>query len=671
MKKLLLILSAIFVIVFAYSNANDLYYLNPFAYDLNSSWDPTTQKLTLRFKVNSVPNLESVNDWGVGIQVFAVDGRGTKYYIWGTPGDVIRTAHNGGAGAYEYTADLSSGVDLNGNLIPRNEDLTWMVRVAGRGKENSTTIKPTGEQATSANGGINYTIPRFWNYQANFSDKRYISPSIAVSTNPNAPNFGDIFIIDNMKPGTHTSNKWSAVNTGRGIYVYKPDFKTKAYSGNKVAINTGYKDGGFADSDEPRDICVSKNGRVFVCSYSTASTVAVWEVKNNYTTWTSILSKEEITKKVTGGTTNKHSVVSMDVKGEGDDITLLLLCKGSTNNNNNQNFPLLKCVEYNVQTQTLNEIQLPQQIYDFVYYNDDINAHARIAYDDTNNWIWCGFGTNGKASYVRAFDPTIANDNNNVNKNLKVNETIGDFWGGEAFYVKGDMLIKSIRFSDYTRPSIIFRTIDRSKTTVGDVITNTACFTYEGDVNNSSLAADFETACYNDFALDYANNLYVANNWSGQVFPISLPYSGRCETPAPSNQKFKLRKAVPNIMAMDLNCVPNGNDPSYEFSFVTNTKPTKAEIRFYKKEKSANMLSNINTIHADNYNKDSHTTIQPDYVYTFPSTELKQGKMSVILDMVGGTRNVQTITNALPPGELYWTVYVETEKSTCLLPCVI
>ena len=132
MKKLLLILSAIFVSVMAYSNANDPYYLNPFAYDLNSSWDPTTQKLTLRFKVNSVPNLESVNDWGVGIQVFAVDGRGTKYYIWGTPGDVIRTAHNGGAGAYEYTADLSSGVDLNGNLIPRNEDLTWMVRVAGR-----------------------------------------------------------------------------------------------------------------------------------------------------------------------------------------------------------------------------------------------------------------------------------------------------------------------------------------------------------------------------------------------------------------------------------------------------------------------------------------------------------------------------------------------------------
>ena len=116
-------------------------------------------------------------------------------------------------------------------------------------------------------------------------------------------------------------------------------------------------------------------------------------MKNNYTTWTPILNKEDITKKVTGGTSNKHSVVSIDVKGEGDNVTLLLLCKGTTKNNNNNTFPLLKCVEYNVSTKTLTEIQLPQQIYDFVYYNDGINAHARISYDDTNNWIWCGFGT--------------------------------------------------------------------------------------------------------------------------------------------------------------------------------------------------------------------------------------------------------------------------------------
>lgn len=651
MKKLSLLLLTLCVSLAGWTNESDPYRLNPFAYDLSSSWDEASQKLTLRFKVNSVPNLEDKNGWSCGIQVFAVDSRETKYYIWGIPGNTIREAHNGGAGTYEYVADLSSGRDLHGNLIPRNEDLTWMVRVAGRGDGNSTPVTPGNGEAA-----IDYTLPRFWNFQNSFSDKRYISPSIAVSTNPNAPNFGDIFIIDNMNPDSHTSTKWSAVSTGRGIYVYKPDFKTKAYSGNKVAIDPTTKPGGFKDTSEPRDLCVSKDGRVFVCSYSTASTVAVWELKNNYTTWTPILNKEDITKKVTGGTSNKHSVVSIDVKGEGDNVTLLLLCKGSVNNNNHSNFPLLKCVEYNVSTETLTEIQLPQRIYDFVYYNEGINAHARIAYDDTNNWIWCGFGTgsgeNGGASYVRAFDPTIANDNN-VNKNLKVNETIGNFWGGEAFCVKGNMLIKSIQSKTYDRPSIIFRTIDRSKTDVTAVITDNPCFTYYGDVNNVILNADFATDCYNDFALDYANNLYVANNWSGQVFPISLPYDGIKDTPAPSNQKFRLPLAVPNILATDLRCEPHATQNKYIFSFNTNTKPEVAQIRFYENE--ADMLACNN-----NY----------AFYYQFPDGDCKQGSMSVIFDAVGGKINGdKTLQDMkLPAGLYYWNVYVKTRESYIFAP---
>lgn len=664
MKKLSLLLLTLCVSLAGWANESDPYRLNPFAYDLSSSWDEASQKLTLRFKVNSVPNLEDKNGWSCGIQVFAVDSRETKYYIWGTPGNTIREAHNGGAGTYEYVADLSSGRDLYGNLIPRNEDLTWMVRVAGRGDGNSTPVTPGNGEPV-----INYTLPRFWNFQNSFSDKRYISPSIAVSTNPNAPNFGDIFIIDNMNPSNHTDTKWSALSTGRGIYVYKPDFKTKAYSGKKVAIDPATKVGGFVDTSEPRDLCVSKDGRVFVCSYSTASTVAVWELKNNYTTWTPILNKEDITEKVTGGTTNKHSVVSMDVKGEGDDITLLLLCKGTTKNNNNKDFPLLKCVEYNVSTETLTEIQLPQQIYDFVYYNEGINAHARIAYDDTNNWIWCGFGTgsgeNGGASYVRAFDPTIANDNN-VNKNLKVNETIGNFWGGEAFCVKGNMLIKSIQLKTYYRPSIIFRTIDRSKTDVTAVITDDPCFTLDGDVNNPILDADFATDCYNDFALDYANNLYVANNWSGQVFPISLPYDGIKDTPAPSNQKFRLPLAVPNILATDLRYDIVRGKNQYEFSFNVNTKPEEAQIRFY--ESYEDMQESLNVVNADDFNGTNNN--KPVYVYNIPADKLIQGRIAVTLGAVGGQADANgVITNdRLPAGVLYWSVYVKTRKSCVFAP---
>ena len=523
MKKLLLILSAVFVCVAGWTQTNDNsgleYTLNPYAYNLFSEF--ANEKLTLNYKLNAVPNLnDGPNDaWKSqqGIQVYAyeVENPTNTYLIWAVTRNEIQNAHNNNGGAYSNSYDFvtHNGKDLEQKFIPRGKELSWKVVVNGRNNTNST-LTPPGANLL----GVDYTLPRFWNLSLdNYKDfgKRHISPSIAINTNPKAPNFGHLYIVDNIArdKNKHGDSYWAAASTGRGIYVYEPNFKTKAHSGNKVALQpTNTTSGGFVDYDEPRDICISKNGRIFVCSYTTASDVAVWEISREYTTWTSILTKEEITKKLTGSTTNKHSVVSMDVKGEGDDITLLLLCKGSTNDNNNSNFPLLKCVEYNVKNKTLTEIQLPQQIYNSVYYNDDINAHARIAYDEVNNWIWCGFGTNANKSYVRAFDPTIAIDNTNVDKNLKVNESFGTEWGGEAFLVKGDMIIKSYRNSTtsttHKRAGIIFRKINKNQSNVANVITDTHYYmsgTITGDIPQDGnysyfLDANYQTLCYNEFS---------------------------------------------------------------------------------------------------------------------------------------------------------------------------
>lgn len=635
MKKLLLILSAVFVSVMAWAqnNADAPYLLNPYAYDLTSSWDESTQKLTINFKLNSAPNLHDTRDAnnkavnGRGIQVFLVDSIGNEYYICGPSQDDIRAAHGktgGRHGSYSYVIDLSSGLDRNGNLIPRNEDLTWKVKVSGRKNYNASIAHGIGT------GSQNYSKPRYWPHATNDAyQKRLISHSIDVVTNPQAPNFGRILITDGIKlsdaeGGAHGATYYSYTE-GRGIYILEPNFVNFANGGKRAAISSSNKTGGFVDPLEPREVSISDNGRIFVSSASKTSSTAVWELSSNYNKWTEILKKSKL---------SNHRVVAMDTKGTGDAITLLLLCAPT-----NANTPL-KCYEYNIQDTTLSEVFLPSNVTDITPYVEGINFQAKVQYAD-NGDIWVGLGNTYGSRVVKVKENTYRFYGSN---------TTGS-WGGEAFVIKDNLMIKSSRTSGDA--DILFKRLNDGENYFSENITG------EGIGMDSWIT---------DFAIDYADNVFVASNYHGRVIPISMPYDGVRYTPAPSNQKIKLRKAVPNIMAMDLNCVPNGNNPSYEFSFVTNTKPTTAEIRFYRKEKSANMLSNINTIHADNYNKDSHTTILPDYVYTFPPTELKQGRMSVILDMVGGARNERKITDALPPGELYWTVYVETEKSTCFAP---
>lgn len=82
MKKLLFILSAILVSVMGYGDNDDSapYTLNPYAYDLSSSWDNTTKKLTVNFKLNAAPNLKNEDNPGYaeprGIQIYAVDSKG-------------------------------------------------------------------------------------------------------------------------------------------------------------------------------------------------------------------------------------------------------------------------------------------------------------------------------------------------------------------------------------------------------------------------------------------------------------------------------------------------------------------------------------------------------------------------------------------------------------------
>ena len=92
MKKLLFILSALLISMLGWAATKKT--LNPYAYDLKTeSWDPITQKLTISFKLNAAPNIDtSIPNNERGIQIFALDPSNPNdlYCIYGVPGADIQ-----------------------------------------------------------------------------------------------------------------------------------------------------------------------------------------------------------------------------------------------------------------------------------------------------------------------------------------------------------------------------------------------------------------------------------------------------------------------------------------------------------------------------------------------------------------------------------------------------
>ena len=151
MKKLLLVLSAILVSGITYGAS-----LNPYAYNLSSTWNEETQELTVRFTLNAHPNLNQYKDANgnatnsCGIQIYAIDpvNPNDRYYIYGVSGDVIRAkmnAHNGGKGdSYDYTCVIpidgmsKEGTVANRRPLPTGKALTWAVQVCGLNNKNQS-----------------------------------------------------------------------------------------------------------------------------------------------------------------------------------------------------------------------------------------------------------------------------------------------------------------------------------------------------------------------------------------------------------------------------------------------------------------------------------------------------------------------------------------------------
>lgn len=626
MKKISLLLISLFVCSISWAQTTNStpgfeYGLNPYAYDVAvKSWDVNTKKLTLTFKLNSVPNLGSneVSDGnrynpgqafneGQGIQIYAIDPtNGEEYRIGGPSRADITNATNNGS-SYEYVCTLTSGKCTHGDkTLPLNKSLDVQVLVKGRSQGELVD----GQYIGRANPELVTKRP------AGFQSPGDVL-SVAINKNIQSPNFAKTYITN---------------SNSNAFWQYTAQMTDKAVVGTSSLI-------------APHRVRVSDDGRVFLSSYDINAGAAVVEYLGN----------NQFNTIVKFDPSSNRRVVSLDVKGSAENITLLVAWL--------TNQGKVECWEYPLGFD--NDNILPTEGEKVAEYEDATlstlliqgvaaeQGFVGVAYGQgTNNPIWMKLdfaaGQDNQAR-ILYFNNSSVSPKNTIKMPKTYYSTTGHY-GGNALLVTNNQLITAA---------------GNGKVLVYDIVS-------EGNLESLPYEVALgENVWMNDLAIDYAYNIYGVSSCNDQLYTISLPYSGKQGTIAPKKRTniFAMPSNIPNILATDLRYVPHPYLDRYIFSFNVNTKPAIAELRFYNSYEK--MKNSINVVHDDLYNGTNATT--PDFVYVIPTDKLRQGKISVELKMAGGKiadgKLVGDAMPPLPPGEWYWSVYVEAPcRSTKFAP---
>ena len=642
--------------------------LNPYAYNLSSTWNEATQELTVRFKLNAHPNVEE-NNSGRGIQIFAIDpsDNNKQYYIYGVPGDIIKAKmnkYNGGKGdSYDYELTIPiTGVTWNGtDVLPAGKNLTWAVNVQGLNSKDQASPVVVND---------------------NIANRPYSPHGIAVNNDQNSSDFGSIYVTE-CTDGVSGNATWGwlASSKGRSLLKYDPTLK----------YQTSYRKHKDGDPNselfslrnannllEPHRVRISDDGRIFVSSYNKntdAGKPLVWELDKTTGKFNAVIYNN---------TSYGHRVYGMDVKGSGNNIKILLCILQESTANSNSKF---RVYEYSLNSLGANK-NTGTHLFDYIpgstnqgklnncinykYYHY-IDGLLNVKYGSANRSdIFFGldfFHDNSVATTLVYYQAGAYNNPKYFNRTGD-----GHWYGGAGFVPYVDQNTKTERIpmgrcyqglNKENDGRIQVYKIEDVKNS-----NNTANAAYTITTNTKTIV--------NDIAIDCAHNIYAVSftdgtsntNGTGRLIAIAMPYGGSTMTVAPStnadaNRYFNV-KPVPNILATDLRCEPHATQNRYIFSFNTNTKPEEAQIRFYYSYED--MQKSLNVVNADNYNGTNAN--KPAFVYNIPDGKLKQGRIEVELGGVCGKLDANNviINDSLPAGVLYWSVYVKTRESSAFAP---
>ena len=700
MKKLLIISIAVFVSVMGWGQ-------NPYAYDLRSSVESDGTALTLSYVLNA-----DATDVKMYLLTKDNDGNFTQRVPNWEKADIPTTKSPNRQTPHKIqltSADLPTEA--------KGVEISWELVVTG-----TSPSKPTIKTSVSASGA-----------------RPTCAYGIAVNNNPNHGRFAQMFVTEAFPAskeetdGTHPARSlwdfyktfedgkyWSANeqnfaksntiveytplmeyvcahhkfmhNGGRPSYFYRGSIgedATKRWATH--AINY-----------EPNRVKVSEDGRMFVSSFHPQALCAVYEYVAAYDYYNVVdydykkdadynKADAEATPQNRYLTTNPlmfKRCIGMDVKGSGENLTILLCWMDANGNGSKAKIELWEYYlgaaerdgKYYVNKQgvtpnnyldafteeyaTVNGQKVWYQkkigdYYDidrvtnsiyggllyqgFTYkWNSALRGFVDVAYGENDDiWIKVDYGSNvsdpahiirmstKKSSETGYFAPEKST--------MAQNSDGKGYYGGSGIYVKNNKL--------YTG--------NGSAICVYEINANGTLGNEKTDWRLTNTSGTTKIGYWvTGFAEDHAGNLYAvtggdANNHTAEkyvanVIGIAMPYSGTNTTI--SRQIFNISDPV-----SEMKYRPVDGKNQYEFTFNVKVPPTEVEIRFYDSKEE--MLAGGN-----------------DYAfrYQIPAEQYKQGTMSVTFDATipfGHDKKTFQDNDGngnfnLPPGEYYWCVCV-------------
>ena len=389
-------------------------------------------------------------------------------------------------------------VEISTEGFPGGVDITWSVIVKG-----TSVAAPTLEE-------------KIYSF--------YHPSGLDIDNNPENETFGMLLVNEGMQSVASKTEGYVSAQFGAGIFAFTPSFdlipngELPGYNGGIEFTNT--RADGTGTAYAPRRIRISEDGRIFVTSLNTDGNY-LWEVNpDNMNEWTSIFK----------GTLNDQRELvdaegnfvaapnnGFDVKGSGENLQLAMY---SVNLSGITAAAMsgFRLHEYNLGTATEWATAPSKALVEGKYA---INyTGTQVEYDNEGGFWICSY--RGSATDA---NPGLVHINAEGVEDCKL--------------VWNNVRQAGIRFNnDFTKLVVAGNNGAAKKATIYAVSKdeNGAPVLTEETVVDMSVVGNN----LNDFAWDYAGNLYSCGNSSEKLAAWAMPYSGEVETPAASKYAFQL-----------------------------------------------------------------------------------------------------------------------------------
>ena len=439
--------------------------------------------------------------------------------------DAINTFAYGLASSYdsttkELTVDYALNnnatsvkiVIMNGEAVAKTVDCTGITKgqhqevisVSDLAKDVKYTwkVEITDYVTTQVAEGRNYSF--------------YHPSSVDIDNNPESENFGRIICNEGMQVSKSKTGYVSS-GFGAGIFAFTPEFEL-IKNGENPGFNGGNtfteKNASGKTAYAPRRIRISEDGRIFVTSLDVTGTY-LWEINpNNLDAWTPVFSGT-LNEKYELVDANNNFVAApnagFDVRGKGENLKLLML------SSNKDGFAYsvngFRCAEYNLGTATTWNTTYSRLVFDAKYAVSPIGSQVQY---DAEGGVWF---ISHRATTTET-EPGLVHLTADGVEDYK---ELRDNTKGAGFRFNHDF--SKVIIATNGKIGTIYAV---SKDASGKPV-----LTEESQIDMKTVGNNI-----NDFAWDYANNIYALGNSSEKIVVYAMPHTADAVVSTPAASKY-------------------------------------------------------------------------------------------------------------------------------------